>query len=208
MLFSQQSPVKKEALNLNLKTNNLVRVSAVVIAILMVQGRAMAIDGCLIARGSKTGAFKGSSRRPVCTGNSDIAGVIISESKPIDKQTMLSTGRAQYGELVVDMLPDSSLPLYYTAFTSNETLTTVTLNFFRASQGPVGAPADKPYLTIMLTNAQIFSLDFASGNMPVAGTNVPPTAKPDNLRVSFGYQKIEWIYTEGGITATQDVAVH
>jgi len=44
--------------------------------------------------------------------------------------------------------------------------------------------------------------------MPVAGTNVPPTAKPDNLRVSFGYQKIEWIYTDGGITAVQDTTSH
>ena len=193
---------------MNSNRKKLLQITVTALTGLMLLGRAMAIDGCLIVKGSKTGAFRGTSRRPVCTGNSDVAGVILSEVKPVDKQTMLATGRAQFGELVVDMLPDSSLPLYYTAFSSGETLTTVTLNFFRASLNPTAPGGDKPYLTVVLTNAQIFALDFASGNMPVAGTNVPPTAKPDNLRVSFGYQKIEWIYTDGGITAVQDTTSH
>jgi type VI secretion system secreted protein Hcp len=81
---------------------------------------------------------------------------------------------------------DQSSPLLHTSAVTNESLT-VTISYVVEGQG------HKAYVTVALTNAMIRDFNIKSA---YDGSNVET--------ISFTYTKIEFTWTNGGITSVDD----
>jgi len=116
---------------------------------------------------------------------------------PRDPASGLPTGKRQHQPLTILKENDRSTPLLWSALVNNENLTSVVLNFWTvvAANG-----AQKLTYSITLTNANISSIkDSLLDNEDPA-----LAAYPQREEISFTYQKIQWTWTEGGITASDD----
>jgi type VI secretion system secreted protein Hcp len=100
---------------------------------------------------------------------------------PRDPASGLPTGKRQHKPLVITKSIDKASPLLLRSLFNNENLTSVLIGLLRpGSAGPVA--------TVKLTNASV-SDDVQHGNYET---------------ISFTYQKIEWTWVDGGITAEDD----
>jgi len=104
---------------------------------------------------------------------------------PTDAASGLPSGRRQHKPLIVTKYIDKSTPLLYTALVNNENLTRVELRFYRTNDKGL----DELYYIIRLTNARI-------NDSKIAGPNIE--------QISFVYQRIEWIWINGEVTAMDD----
>ncbi len=92
---------------------------------------------------------------------------------------------------------DASSPLLWTSFTGNEIFVTWALAFWASSQDANGAATETQIYTIRLTNASISSIrEFLPDSRDAATPDYPV-----QQQISFTYQKIEWIWTDGEVTA-------
>ena len=96
----------------------------------------------------------------------------------------LATGRRQHSPLIIRKPIDKATPLLYRSTVTNENLTSVKLQVSAAS---------KPIYIITLTNATIASMS--------QGVDANGQAFEE---ISFTYQKIEWTWTDGGVTAQDE----
>jgi type VI secretion system secreted protein Hcp len=104
---------------------------------------------------------------------------------PRDAASGLPTGKRQHKPVVVTKRIDKSTPLLYQGIVTNKNFPTVRLEFYqRNDTGEV-----ENYYTILLTNASIASVRSES---------------PHFEEISFVYQKIEWTFEDGGVTAEDD----
>lgn len=136
-------------------------------------------------RGETQGWIQGS-----CTaaGREDTIGVIGFSHEvvsPRDAASGLPTGKRQHKPVTITKRIDKSTPLLFNVLVNNENITDLTLRFYQKSQS--GAAMN--YYEIRLTNAS------------VAGIKQIDTEREE---ISFCYQKIEWIFVDGGITAEDD----
>jgi type VI secretion system secreted protein Hcp len=91
---------------------------------------------------------------------------------------------------------DKSTPLLYSALVNNENLPEFALHFWK----PSAAGKEYQYYTIKLTNANIASINFVMAN-----NKHPELMKfAEYEEVAFTYQKIEWTWVDGGISAEDD----
>lgn len=115
---------------------------------------------------------------------------------PRDQYSGAPTGKRQHKPFIVRKRVDKTSPLLSGALVTNETLTTVKLQFYR----PKGDGTSDQFFTIELTNAALskqkiylpFTLDPTLANLPALE------------ELEFVFQKIVWTYTQGGITASDD----
>ena len=98
---------------------------------------------------------------------------------PRDAASGLPTGKRQHKPLTIRKELDKSTPKLLMAMITNENLSNVTFTLTRSGS---------PYMTIKLTNASVAS-------RVQTGTTE---------EIEFTYQKIEWTWTDGGITAMDD----
>jgi type VI secretion system secreted protein Hcp len=98
---------------------------------------------------------------------------------PRDPASGLPTGKRQHKPIVFTKQLDSTTPLLLNALVTNENLTSVLIGLLRNGQ---------QVATIKLTNANI--ADY--------------TDNGDTEHWSLTYQKIEWTWVDGGITASDD----
>jgi type VI secretion system secreted protein Hcp len=99
---------------------------------------------------------------------------------PRDPATGLATGRRQHKPFTITKELDASSPLLLNSLYTNETLTSVLIGLLR--------PSGQTMATVKLTNAQV-SDDVQNGNTET---------------ISFTYQKIDWTWTDSGVTASDD----
>jgi type VI secretion system secreted protein Hcp len=132
-------------------------------------------DASMSITGQKQGTFNGDGRQ----GKIDVIAVSHEIVSPRDAASGLPTGKRQHKPFVITKELDKSTPLLYNALVTNENLTKVELTFFRGSNG---------YMKVTLTNASI-SDDKRVGEYE---------------EIAFTYQKIEWTWVDGGITAQDD----
>jgi type VI secretion system secreted protein Hcp len=99
---------------------------------------------------------------------------------PRDPASGLASGKRQHKPFVITKQLDKSSPLLLKALVSNETLTSVLIGLLK--------PNGDPLATIKLTNAQLS--DYRANGL--------------TEHWSFVYQKIEWTYVDGGVTAEDD----
>jgi type VI secretion system secreted protein Hcp len=157
----------------------------------------MALDSYLKLKGQKQGEIKGSSTQK---GRENAIVVIATQheiSSPRDAASGLPTGKRMHKPLVITKELDQSTPLLYTALVTNENLVEWELQFWRATAAPAGAAQEEQCYTITLTNASIASIEFVQPN-----NRNPELAKlAEYENIAFTYQKIQWTWVKGGITA-------
>ncbi len=96
---------------------------------------------------------------------------------------------------------DKSSPLLWNALTTNENLTSCQIQFWApATAAAGGVSTEKLIYTVTLTNASIASMQ---QSMP---SNVDPSTAKLSLQeeITLSYQKIQWTWVEGGVTAADD----
>src|SRR5205823_4350262 len=92
-------------------------------------------------------------------------------------------------------------PKLYNALCNNEEISTCELKFWTPQiKASTGVGAEVQHFTIKLTNANIAGINFHQAN--VRHPELVKLAQYEE--VGFTYQKIEWTWTDGGITATDD----
>ena len=123
---------------------------------------------------------------------------------PRDPASGLPAGKRQHEPLVFRKAVDKSTPKLLTAMVTNENLTVATFKFFRTSvQGQ-----EQGYFNIVLTNASLASAnlyhpDSMDTSAPTASSN-GSGGGPELEEYTFTYQKIQWTYLDGGISAEDD----
>jgi type VI secretion system secreted protein Hcp len=115
---------------------------------------------------------------------------------PRDPASGLATGKRQHKPIVVYKRVDKATPLLSGALVTNETLSTVKLQFWR----PKGDGTSEQFYTIELTNAAVSKQKiYLPNTLDTTQSHLPALEK-----LEFTFQKIVWTYTQGGITASDD----
>lgn len=156
----------------------------------------MAFTAYLKLKGQKSGEIKGSSTRRGRVGSIAVIACDHQVISPRDIQSGLPTGQRQHRPLVITKEVDAASPLLWNVLCTNENISSFELRFWEA--GPTGT--ENQYFTIVLTNANIASIHFS---MP-DNTHKDSSALREREEIAFTYQKIEWRYEKGGITALDD----
>jgi type VI secretion system secreted protein Hcp len=162
----------------------------------------MALNAFLTLAGQKTGAINGSVTQKGRENSILVHAFDVQITSPRDAATGLATGKRQHQPITIVKEIDKSSPLLWNALVNNENLTTWELRFFSAGAVGIGAAAglERLIYTITLTNANISSIQEA-----MLDNEIPANASlPMREEVAFTYQKIQWTWTDGGITASDD----
>jgi type VI secretion system secreted protein Hcp len=156
----------------------------------------MALNAYLTLKGQKQGAINGSVTQKGRENMIMIIGASHSVMSPRDAASGLATGKRMHKPFVAIQELDKSLPLIYNVLVNNENITAWKLQFWEPSQ----TGAEKQHFTIQLTNATVAAIDFRMAN-----NKHPDLMKfKEYAEISYTYQKIEWTWMEGGITASDD----
>jgi len=156
----------------------------------------MALNAYLRLKGQKQGDIKGSVTQKGREGKIAVIAVSHEIVSPRDAASGLPTGKRMHKPFVITKELDQSSPLLYNILVTNENIVNWELQFWR--QNPTGI--EEQYYTVQLTNASIATIDFRMLN----------TKNPDLVRyaeyeeIAFTYQKINWTWVNGGITAADD----
>ena len=161
----------------------------------------MAMMAYMWPKGQKSGPIKGSVTQK---GREDsIAVIAISHSiiSPRDPQSGLPTGQRMHKPYTITKELDKSTPILYNVLCTNENLSEVVLKFWTPQlKAASGIGSEVQHFTVKLTNANIASIDFRMANI-----RHPDLVKfPEYEEIAMTYQKIEWTWTDGGITAEDD----
>jgi type VI secretion system secreted protein Hcp len=157
----------------------------------------MALNAYLTLKGQKQGDIQGGVTQKGREHSILVHSFSQEILKPFDPASGLPTGKRQHRPVHILKEIDQSSPLLWTALVNNENLITWQLKFW--------APATKNGLetqiyTITLMNASIASIrEYMPDNEDPAKAKLPLLQE-----VSFTYQKIEWVWTKGTITAEDD----
>lgn len=148
-----------------------------------------ALNAYLTLKGQKQGQIKGSVTKKGREGKIEIISLSHEIVSPRDAASGQATGKRQHKPFVITKELDKSSPLLNTMLTNNENIPEWTLEVYEPNSKGVEALA----YTIKLTNASIASIRLV-------------TDANGELReeVTFVYKKIEWTWTDGGITAMDD----
>ena len=161
----------------------------------------MALNAYLKLKGQKQGEIKGSVTQKgrenkilVIAANHDI-------TSPRDTATGLATGKRTHKPLIITKELDKATPLLYNSLVNNELITEFELQFWTPQKSAnTGIDKERQHYTIKLTNACVVDIKF----------RMPNNKNPDLMNlaeyeeIAFNYQKIEWLWTDGGITTTDN----
>ncbi len=115
---------------------------------------------------------------------------------PRDQASGLPTGKRVHSPLRIIKAIDKSTPLLMNVLVNNENIPELELRFFTPSK----AGAETNFYTIKLTNANISEVK----PYMLLNRNPEYMKYPEMEEVSFTYQKVEWVFVQGGITAMDD----
>ncbi|MBI4953669.1 MAG: type VI secretion system tube protein Hcp [Myxococcales bacterium] len=161
----------------------------------------MALSSYLKLKGQKQGELKGSVTQKGREGKILVIAVAHSIVSPRDAASGLPTGKRMHKPYVITKELDKSSPLLYNALVNNENISEWELQFWTPQLSAAGGGgAEKQHFTVKLTNANIASIDFRMLN----NKNPELTRYTEYEEVAFTYQKIEWVWVDGGITAMDD----
>jgi type VI secretion system secreted protein Hcp len=156
----------------------------------------MASAAYLLVKGQKQGDIHGSVTAKGHENTILVHSFDFEIVSPRDAASGLPTGKRQHQPLTILKEIDKSTPLLLNAFVNNENLVSVQLQF----RGTSADGREIEIYTIQLTNASIVSI---SQSLP--DTSVPQNAQmPLRENISLSYQKIQWTWIDGGITASDD----
>jgi len=162
----------------------------------------MALNAYLKMTGQKQGDIKGSVTQKGREGTIAVIAVSHSIISPRDAASGLPTGKRMHKPFVITQELDQSMPLSYNALCQNENISKWELQFWTTAyqDRTQSVGTEMQHFTIKLTNASICSIDFRMAN-----NKHPDLMKfSEFAEVAFVYQKIEWTWVKGGITAMDD----
>jgi type VI secretion system secreted protein Hcp len=155
----------------------------------------MATIAYLAVKAQRLGVITGGVTIAGREGTIAVAAVRSEITTPIDLGTGNPTGKRQHHPLTITVLIDKSAPKLYEVLATNDTLSEVTLAYWRAPPdrgvNPTGGEAK--YFTITLANARITAITLSTQD-----------STQEVLEVQLTYQKITWTWVEGGISAADD----
>ena len=157
----------------------------------------MALNAYLKIKGQKHGDVQGSVTQKGREGKIMVIAANHNVLSPMDPNTGNVTGRVQHKPFVITKEVDKSTPVLYDILVSNENITDWELQFWKPATGSVGGGTEKQYYTVKLANARIVDINFHMLN----------NKNPDLMRyaeyeeVAFVYEKITWLWVDGGIIA-------
>jgi len=156
----------------------------------------MALNAYLKMKGQKSGAVKGSVTQK---GRADTIMVVAYSHEvvsPRDAASGLPTGKRMHKPITITKEIDKASPILFNIMINNENITEFELDFWR----PSAQGAEAHFYTVKLTNANICQMhEYMLDNKVPENMKFPPMET-----VSFTYQKIEWTWVDGGITANDD----
>jgi type VI secretion system secreted protein Hcp len=119
-----------------------------------------------------------------------------------DPTSGLATGKRQHNPIYILKEIDKSSPLLWNALVNNENIVSWELQFWIPAAAGVGPAAGLEKMTykIDLTNASIASIQESMRD----NTDPANASAPLLEELTFTYQKIQWTWTDGGLTATDD----
>ncbi len=161
----------------------------------------MALNAYLKMKGQKSGEIKGSVTQKGREGKIMVIAVNHEIESPRDAASGLPTGKRMHKPFVITKELDKSSPLLLNILVNNENISEWELQFWTpqlSAAGGVGA--EKQHYTIKLTNANIASIEFVMEN----NKNPELMRYAEYERVAFTYQKINWTWVDGGISAEDD----
>jgi type VI secretion system secreted protein Hcp len=156
----------------------------------------MALNQYLKLKGQKTGEIKGSVTQKGRENKIMVIAVNHGVESPRDHASGLPTGKRRHNPFIITKELDQASPLLYNVLVNNENISEWELQFWR----PSAAGAEEQFFTVKLTNANVAGIKFVSLN----NKNPELTRYAEYEEVSFTYQKIEWTWVKGGITALDD----
>lgn len=162
-----------------------------VLALLFAGAASAAETQYLFLKGQKSGVIKGGVTVKGQEGAILVDSLSHEILTPRDAATGAASGKRQHKPLVLTVRVDKSWPLLYNVLVNNENLTQVELRVVVPAANGTATVQRK----VLLTNANIsdikqYTVDNTNGN-----------GNFDALQLSFTYQKIEWDWIEGGISA-------
>ena len=158
----------------------------------------MALNAFLTLAGKKQGPIHGSVTQKGRENSILVHSFSQEIISPRDAASGLPTGKRQHKPVIILKEIDKSSPPLWTVLVNNETLITWELQMWETGVAPSGG--EKQVYSIKLTNASIASIrEYMMDNEDPSRTKVPL-----HEQISFTYQKIQWTWIDGGITAQDD----
>ena len=156
----------------------------------------MALSAYLTLSGTRHGPILGSVTQKGREGSIEVIAFFHEIVAPRDPASGRPRGKRMHKPFAVTKPLDCASPLLHYVLTQNENLTDVTLRMYR----PNAAGVERHTFTVRLMNATISSI-----HLTMLNTCHPRHSKlPELEEVSFAYQRIEWTWTEGNISADDD----
>jgi type VI secretion system secreted protein Hcp len=161
----------------------------------------MALNAYLKLKGQTSGDVKGSVTQKGREGKIMVHAYTHDIVLPRDAASGLPTGKRMHKPLTITKEIDKSSPVLYQIMVNNENIPEWKLEFWAPQvKAATGSGAEVQHFTIKLTNANIAQINECMLDNKIPG-NIPI---PLMETVSFTYQKIEWTWMDGGITANDD----
>jgi type VI secretion system secreted protein Hcp len=161
----------------------------------------MALNAYLKLKGAKTGVVKGSVTQKGREGKILVIAATHEVYIPTDTTSGLPSGARKHKPFIIMKEIDKSTPLLHSMLVSNENITEWELQFWTPTlKAGSGTGTETQHYTVKLTNARIIDINFRMLN----NKNPELVKYAEYEEVAFTYSKIEWIWTEGGITSQDD----
>lgn len=162
----------------------------------------MALNAYLTLKAKRSGEIRGSVTQKGKEGRILVIAASHQLSVPSNPAAGMSSGRKVYSPFIITKELDRSSPLLYTALATNDSITEWRLDFY----GPQDrfAPnsgAEIVKYTVKLTNARVTNIQFVMPNVK----NPELVKLAEYEEVSFTYETIEWIWTDGPVTGKDSV---
>ena len=161
----------------------------------------MALNAYLKLKGQKSGEIKGSVTQKGRENKIMVIAVSHEIISPRDAASGLPTGKRMHKPFIITKELDKSSPILYQVLCTNENVSEWELQFWTPQlRATGGVGTEVQHYTVKLTNANIASIAFRMAN----------NKHPDLMKfaefedIAFTYQKIEWTWVDGGITAMDD----
>jgi type VI secretion system secreted protein Hcp len=159
----------------------------------------MALNAYLKLVGQKSGEIKGSVTQNGREGKIMVIAVSHDIVTPRDPVSGLPIGKRQHTPLIITKELDAASAPLHQVQASNENLKEWELQFW-TPQLRAGTGTEAQHFTIRLTNASIAALNMRMPNNKHADLMKLETFE----EVAFSYQRIEWTWTDGGVSTIDD----
>lgn len=160
----------------------------------------MALNAYLMLKGKRTGDFRGSVLQKGRENKILIIAAAHELAVPTGTTSGLASGRPRHIPFKLTTELDRASPSLYNALTNNEELTDFKIEFLGSPTSSSSGPNEIQKYTVRLINAWIAAIRVVMPNI-----KDPELVKyAEYEEISFTYQTIEWIWTDGNLSASDD----